>query len=223
MLEADGSRVLLDCGPGVLGRLREAETWPSVDAIAITHLHLDHWGDLVPWVWGTLLSRLERPGAEARALGAARGRRVPRRARRAPRLPGHVRARRSSSREYDAGHAVLGSGSSTVTPTRVPHYTLETYAFRVQANGARAHVLGRLGAVRRARGGRPRRRPLRLRGDAPPRRARRRAARPPLARRGRRRSSSRPGQGACSSRTARASYPTPEGYELAYDGLELDV
>ena len=24
----------------------------------------------------------------------------------------------------------------TVTPTRVPHYTLETYAFRVQANGA---------------------------------------------------------------------------------------
>ena len=28
------------------------------------------------------------------------------------------------------------SGSSTITPTRVPHYTLETYAFRVQSNGA---------------------------------------------------------------------------------------
>ena len=53
MLEADGSRVLLDCGPGVLGRLREHAKWPDIDAIAITHFHLDHWGDLVPWVWGT--------------------------------------------------------------------------------------------------------------------------------------------------------------------------
>ena len=25
-----------------------------MDAIAITHFHLDHWGDLVPWVWGTM-------------------------------------------------------------------------------------------------------------------------------------------------------------------------
>ena len=46
------ARLLLDCGPGVLPRLREREGWPRVDAIAITHFHLDHWGDLVPWVWG---------------------------------------------------------------------------------------------------------------------------------------------------------------------------
>src|SRR5919197_3095874 len=51
----EGSRrLLLDCGPGVLARLREEEGWPRVDAIAITHFHLDHWGDLVPWVWGSL-------------------------------------------------------------------------------------------------------------------------------------------------------------------------
>src|SRR5215471_11804392 len=53
LLEGDG-RLLLDCGPGVLGRLREQETWPRIDAIAITHFHLDHFGDLVPWVWGVL-------------------------------------------------------------------------------------------------------------------------------------------------------------------------
>ena len=47
-------RLLLDCGPGVLARLREREPWPTVEAIAITHLHRDHWGDLVPWVWGSL-------------------------------------------------------------------------------------------------------------------------------------------------------------------------
>ena len=26
----------------------------ALDAIAITHFHLDHWGDLVPWVWGAM-------------------------------------------------------------------------------------------------------------------------------------------------------------------------
>jgi len=53
LFEAGGGRLLLDCGPGVLPRLRLKEAWPHVDAIAITHFHLDHWGDLVPWVWGT--------------------------------------------------------------------------------------------------------------------------------------------------------------------------
>ena len=74
MLQADGSRVLLDCGPGVLGRLREHAEWPDIDAIAITHWHLDHWGDLVPWVWGTMfgLGREEHPELWLPPRGAAR-------------------------------------------------------------------------------------------------------------------------------------------------------
>jgi ribonuclease BN (tRNA processing enzyme) len=51
LVEAEGcGRLLLDCGPGVLSRLRAEELLP-VDAIAITHFHLDHWGDLVAWAW----------------------------------------------------------------------------------------------------------------------------------------------------------------------------
>src|SRR5262245_12128452 len=64
LLESGEDRLLLDCGPGVLGRLREREEWPRVDAIAITHFHLDHWGDLVPWVWGSAFgpgSGLDKP------------------------------------------------------------------------------------------------------------------------------------------------------------------
>src|SRR5680860_1420426 len=45
-----GERLLLDCGPGVLARLRESDLLP-VAAVTITHMHLDHWGDLVPWCW----------------------------------------------------------------------------------------------------------------------------------------------------------------------------
>ena len=28
--------------------------WPQLDSIVISHWHLDHWGDLVPWVWGRM-------------------------------------------------------------------------------------------------------------------------------------------------------------------------
>jgi ribonuclease BN (tRNA processing enzyme) len=53
LVEGAGGRLLLDCGPGVLARLRNGNRgWPDVDAIAITHFHLDHWGDLVPWTFG---------------------------------------------------------------------------------------------------------------------------------------------------------------------------
>src|ERR1041385_8932335 len=41
LLDGPG-RLLLDCGPGVLARLREHEPWPALDAIAVPHWHLDH-------------------------------------------------------------------------------------------------------------------------------------------------------------------------------------
>ena len=134
MLEADGSRVLLDCGPGVLGRLRESSMWPEVDAIAITHFHLDHWGDLVPWVWGTFYLESNRPmpkpalwvqpggAAYLTALGERLG------------FPDMFeRTFHLSEYEPDTPFRI---GKLAVTPTRVPHYRLETYAFRVQSNGA---------------------------------------------------------------------------------------
>jgi ribonuclease BN (tRNA processing enzyme) len=61
LVEGEG-RLLLDCGPGVLARLRASDGgWPRVDAVAITHFHLDHWGDLVPWIFGAAFG----PGRDA--------------------------------------------------------------------------------------------------------------------------------------------------------------
>jgi len=57
LVEEAGRRLLLDCGPGVLPRMLLDEDWPRVDAIAISHFHLDHWGDVLPWAFGGLFGR----------------------------------------------------------------------------------------------------------------------------------------------------------------------
>jgi ribonuclease BN (tRNA processing enzyme) len=126
-------RVLLDCGPGVLARLRELEGWPRVDAIVITHFHLDHWGDLVPWVWGTMFrfgGNGPRPVLWLPPHGESRLRHF------------GVRfgtpdmfERTFDMREYEPDTA-FHAGDLEITPIQLPHYTLETYGLRV-TNGAR--------------------------------------------------------------------------------------
>jgi ribonuclease BN (tRNA processing enzyme) len=132
MLEGP-ERLLLDCGPGVLPRLREAEGWPEVDAIAITHFHLDHWGDLVPWVWGTMYRKTEREShpelwipTNGRELLVEIGSRLG--------FP-DMFERTFHIREYE-GDVPFTVGSLEVTAIRVPHYRLETYAFRVRGNSS---------------------------------------------------------------------------------------
>ena len=125
LLEQDGRRLLVDCGPGVLSRLREAESWPTVDAIAITHMHLDHYGDLVAWLWGHLhVPPSGTPGPELL-------------------LPPDGRAdlERIASRfdevfqlrEYD--DAPFEVAGFRVTPHAVVHYDQPTWGFRIEGGG----------------------------------------------------------------------------------------
>jgi ribonuclease BN (tRNA processing enzyme) len=123
-----GGRLLLDCGPGVLARLRERESWPAVEAIAITHFHLDHWGDLVPWVWGSMYgpgADFERPALhvppDGRALLEELG----------SRLGGRLMFDRSFRiAEFADGEPFHAAGFE-LTAARVPHYTIDSYAFRI--------------------------------------------------------------------------------------------
>jgi ribonuclease BN (tRNA processing enzyme) len=124
-------RLLLDCGPGVLAKLRERApspgNWPSIEAIAITHLHLDHWGDLIPWVWG----RLFGPGKTRPALWLP---------------PGSIEALRPILQrlgnedmldrafdvsEYEPRRPFTVAGLD-VTAVPVVHYNIDAYGFRVQ-------------------------------------------------------------------------------------------
>jgi ribonuclease BN (tRNA processing enzyme) len=131
LLEGPGT-LLLDCGPGVLARLREREPWPQVDAIAITHWHLDHWGDLVPWVWGAMFG----PGAATRraqlwvppggremlaGLGSRLGK---------PEMFEET----FDVDEYSEGEVFEAAGFA-VEPRRVLHYDLLAFGFRASANG----------------------------------------------------------------------------------------
>jgi ribonuclease BN (tRNA processing enzyme) len=126
LVEGEG-RLLLDCGPGVLARLRERESWPHIDAVAITHLHLDHVGDLVAWHWGHLMG----PGRDAPSPELW--------------LPPHGREGLAPLagnlddafvvREYAPGETFTAAGFS-VTPVALEHGSHAAFGLRV-SDGAR--------------------------------------------------------------------------------------
>src|SRR5919201_3561898 len=121
-------RLLLDCGPGVLPRLRTQEGWPEVAAIAITHFHLDHWGDRVPWTWGGQYG----PG---RASPKATLWVPPNGTDELHHFGKHFGTDGMFDdafevREYGDGEPFEAAGLE-VTPLRVLHYNIETYGFRV--------------------------------------------------------------------------------------------
>ena len=128
LLEGPEGRLLLDCGPGVLPRMREREGWPRIDAVVISHFHLDHWGDLVPWVWGAMygLGRdLPRPELWVPESGR-------------PTLVDFGTTfgfpdmfdRIFEVKPYREGEPFLAAGFE-VRALRLPHYRLETYGLRV--------------------------------------------------------------------------------------------
>jgi ribonuclease BN (tRNA processing enzyme) len=131
LVESAEGRLLLDCGPGVLGRLRELHGgWPEVDAIAITHFHLDHWGDLVPWVWGRMFlsgQGHDGPKPELWVQPGGHGELVEFGVRLG--FP-DMFDRIFVVREYAEGTPFEAAGLQ-VTALRLPHYTLRTYGFRV--------------------------------------------------------------------------------------------
>jgi ribonuclease BN (tRNA processing enzyme) len=121
-------RLLIDCGSGVMARLRAAEAWSGVEAIVLTHLHPDHWADVVPWVWGRLFGvarETPRPQllvpdggrAELEAFASRFG------------TDGMFDSA-FEIREYGArGFETLGYRVETVS---VPHYGITTYALRIE-------------------------------------------------------------------------------------------
>ncbi|HVV59381.1 MAG TPA: MBL fold metallo-hydrolase [Gaiellaceae bacterium] len=138
LVEASDRRLLVDCGPGVLARLREREPWPAVDAIAITHAHLDHCGDLVPWLWGRVMGPAQ--GGEPPALWLPPGAREA-----LERLAGPGMLERGFAvHEYAAGGPFEAAGLR-VEPVRLRHFTVAAFGLRIHGDGRTAAFTGDTG------------------------------------------------------------------------------
>ncbi len=61
LIEDSGTTVLLDCGNGVFGKLREHVDYTDVDAVVLSHVHADHCIDLIPYAYALLLTPRQQP------------------------------------------------------------------------------------------------------------------------------------------------------------------
>jgi ribonuclease BN (tRNA processing enzyme) len=71
LVEEDGTFLLLDCGNGVFSKLRRFRDYVAVDAIVISHLHADHFLDLVPYAYALTYAPRQQPVPVDRWPGTA--------------------------------------------------------------------------------------------------------------------------------------------------------
>lgn len=135
LLRTRNTSIIFDFGTGALAKLRETMDYTDIDAVVISHMHADHFIDLVPLRYGLKygpLVRSERmpvwlpPGGEAmlRALCSTF----------APEGPNDFLDEVYDIREYDPAQQ-LEIGDLTLRFARTIHY-IECYAIRAESQGA---------------------------------------------------------------------------------------
>jgi ribonuclease BN (tRNA processing enzyme) len=151
LIEDDESALLLDCGNGVFSKLRLFRDYTEIDAVLISHLHADHFLDLVPFAYALTYAPRQQPVP----VGGYPGTDSPAR----PRLIAPRGARECFRRvvgawgneelietafameEYDA-ESTLEVGSIRARLHEVPHFTT-TYAIDfTSANGGGRFTYG---------------------------------------------------------------------------------
>jgi ribonuclease BN (tRNA processing enzyme) len=61
LLQEDGTTVLIDCGNSVFSKLRQFVDYVEVDAVVLSHLHADHFLDLVPYSYALTYAPRQQP------------------------------------------------------------------------------------------------------------------------------------------------------------------
>src|SRR4051795_2257929 len=61
LVQDKGTTVLIDCGNGVFGKLRQRMDYVDVDAVVLSHLHADHFLDLVPFSYALTYAPRQQP------------------------------------------------------------------------------------------------------------------------------------------------------------------
>ena len=147
--EGDSS-VLIDCGNGVFGKLREISDYADVDAVVVSHMHADHFFDLIPFAFANSFAlrgsgqtgalepepfertatALYSPPASTEAFGLVTG---------IWGMPDLV-PQSFDYREYDPSE-VIEVGSLKISFQFVPHY-IDAWAIAVTGESGRRFVFG---------------------------------------------------------------------------------
>jgi ribonuclease BN (tRNA processing enzyme) len=61
LIEEGGYGLVLDCGNGVFSKLRRYRDYVDVDAVLISHLHADHFLDLIPFSYALTYAPRQQP------------------------------------------------------------------------------------------------------------------------------------------------------------------
>jgi ribonuclease BN (tRNA processing enzyme) len=61
LLEDGDTAILIDCGNGVFAKLRQFRDYIDVDAVVLSHLHADHFLDLVPYSYALTYAPRQQP------------------------------------------------------------------------------------------------------------------------------------------------------------------
>lgn len=147
----DGSTCLLnDCGNGVFSKLRRVRDYTRVDAVVISHMHADHFFDLIPYAFALVYAPRQQPVPVARWSGVADPPRPP------LYLPpgglavvnGVIEAIGAKGlieqafdvHEYDPAEE-LRIGELTLTFQPVPHY-IPTWAIKYVDTAGKTYVYG---------------------------------------------------------------------------------
>lgn len=73
-LRTNAGSVLLDCSASAVHRMAEEELdWPDLDAIWISHFHLDHCGGLAPFLFATRVAPVTQSRTKALRIFGPRG------------------------------------------------------------------------------------------------------------------------------------------------------
>ena len=134
LVEAGGRCLLLDCGNGVFGKLRAARDFTDVQAVVISHLHADHFFDLVPYAYALAFSHQARAAGSRPLLYAPPGARETFR-----RVTGAWDAEELIEQSFEL-HEYDPEQELALDPLRVrfhevPHF-VRTHAVQVRADGA---------------------------------------------------------------------------------------
>ena len=150
LIQQGETTLLLDIGNGVFGKLRRFVDYVDVDGLVISHLHADHFLDLVPYSYALTYAPRQQPVPVHRWPGTDNPARpvlhAPTGAREVFRQvcdawgPPDLIENAFDLHEYDAS-ATIDVGPLRLRFAEVPHY-LKTHAIEITAEGSGRFVFG---------------------------------------------------------------------------------